>query len=82
MQLPATTEKNDWIKYMAMNANNTAWSLSTKDRTEAQDREMLNAAHAASYHWNEIGTAENKIRATMLLAEVHGLLGLGSTALE
>lgn len=82
MKLPVTTELRDWNRFMAVNANNLAWDLSTKNRSEAQDQEMLNAAHTAAFHWNEIGTAENNIRATMLLAEVYGLLGYGSTALQ
>ena len=42
---------------------------------------MLHAAHAAALHWAAIGTGLNQMRATMLLAEVHALLGKGKSAL-
>ncbi len=42
---------------------------------------MLGAAHASAYHWAQIGTELNRMRAAMLLAEVHALLGHGPTAL-
>ena len=42
---------------------------------------MLNAAHASAWHWARVGTELNRMRATMLLAEVHALLGLGRSAL-
>lgn len=42
---------------------------------------MLDAAHTSAWHWAQVGTELNRMRATMLLAEVHALLGHGSTAL-
>jgi hypothetical protein len=50
-------------------------------RSAAEDQEMLNAAHASAWHWAKVGTELNRMRATMLLAEVHALLGLGRSAL-
>jgi hypothetical protein len=81
MTTPQTTEVNDWEKFMAINANNLTWALTTKTRTSEEDEDMLNAAHAAAYHWKKVGTDLNYARAEMLLAEVHGLLGYGETAL-
>lgn len=75
-----STESQDWHKRFAMNCNNRAWELSIQHRTPAQDREMLDAAHASAWHWTKIGTELNHMRALMLLAEVHALLGFGSTA--
>jgi hypothetical protein len=46
-----------------------------------EDEEMLNAAHASALHWAQAGTELNRMRATMLLAEVHALLGNGKSAL-
>lgn len=43
---------------------------------------MLHAAHASAWHWSKVGTELNRMRATMLLAEVHALLGLGGPALR
>ena len=75
-------DARDWHKRFAINANNLAWDLSIQPRTSAQDREMLDAAHASSYHWRLIGTELNCMRAKMLLAEVHALLGDGAMALS
>jgi hypothetical protein len=71
-----------WQRKTAMRCNNRAWELSVKPRTHAEDREMLDAAHAAAFHWGEIGTELNRMRASMLLAEVHALLGNGALALR
>jgi hypothetical protein len=62
-------------------ANNRAWDLTLQLRDAAEDRQMLNAAHASAWHWSKVGTELNRTRATMLLAEVHALLGLGQSAL-
>jgi hypothetical protein len=42
---------------------------------------MQDAAHASAWHWAAVGNELNRMRATMLLAEVHALLGHGATAL-
>ena len=42
---------------------------------------MLNTAHASAWHWTKVGTELNRMRAVMLLAEVHALLGFGQSAL-
>ena len=49
------------------------------DRTSAA--ELLNAAHTAAFHWRALGEELNHMRATMLLANVHALLGHGRIAL-
>ncbi len=82
MSHPETTHVSEWERYMAISANNLAWGLTTKDRSNREDAEMLDAAHSAAFHWKKIGTELNVARANMLLAEVHGLLGLGETALQ
>jgi hypothetical protein len=55
--------------------------LSAQTRSAAEDQEMLDAAHAAAWHWAKVGAELNRMRATMLLAEVHALLGMGRSAL-
>jgi hypothetical protein len=75
------TEAQTWHRRFAMSCNNRAWDLSAEVRTAAEDREMLNAAHAAAWHWEQVGSELNRMRATMLLAEVHALLGMGPSAL-
>ncbi len=70
-----------WHRRFAAAANNRAWELSVQTRNATEDQEMLNAAHASAWHWTRVGTELNRMRATMLLAEVHALLGLGLSAL-
>ncbi len=70
-----------WHKHFAVEFNNRAWELTTLKRSTKKDHEMLNAAHASLLHWEAVGTEQNRMRAKMLLAEVHALLGYGSTAM-
>lgn len=74
-------DQQSWHKRFAIDCNNRAWELSSKPRTPAQDREMLDAAHAAAWHWSKVGNELRRMRATMLLAEVHALLGHGPDAI-
>jgi hypothetical protein len=41
---------------------------------------MLNAAHAAAFHWAKVGTELHQARARMLLGQVHAALGHGQIA--
>ena len=77
----ASEEVTTWHRRFAAAANNRAWDLSVQTRNAAEDQEMLNAAHASAWHWTKVGSELNRMRATMLLAEVHALLGLGQSAL-
>ena len=79
---PSDSDLQDWHKRFAAMANNRAWELSVLERTPEQDQEMLDAAHASAWHWSVIGTELNRMRSTMLLAEVHALLGFGASALR
>ena len=78
---PTDTDPHSWHRYFAMEYNNRAWDLSVEARSMEEDREMLNAAHASALHWGAAGTETHQMRATMLLAEVHALLGYGPSAL-
>lgn len=77
----ASEETTAWHRRFAAAANNRAWELSEQTRSSAEDQEMLNAAHASAWHWTKEGTELNRMRAIMLLAEVHALLGFGRSAL-
>ena len=67
----------------AVECNNLAWNLSNQpDRTAIHDEEMLDAAHAAAFHWAKVGTELHQARAKMLLGHVHAALGAGQTALK
>jgi hypothetical protein len=77
----ASEEIAAYHRRFAAASNNRAWDLSVRIRSAAEDQEMLDAAHAAAWHWKQVGTELHRMRATMLLAEVHALLGFGSSAL-
>jgi len=73
---PAADEEATWRRRLAARANNRAWTLSEQTtRTPEEDREMLQAAHAAMYLWSAIGTPLNIALAQLLLGQVHALLG-------
>lgn len=49
MQLPETKDVIDWQRRFAMTANNRAWQLAAlTERSEHEQREMLDTAHAAA----------------------------------
>jgi len=68
-------------RWFAVECNNAAWALATRDRTPDEDRELLDLAHAAEYHWRAVGTELHAMRALMLVAHAHASCGCGSTAL-
>jgi hypothetical protein len=80
---PASEAEAAAHRRMAMASNTRAWDLSVREaaRTPGEDLEMLDAAHASAWHWGQVGTELNRMRATMLLAEVHALLEDGPRAL-
>ncbi len=83
--MSTATDDNDapaWHRRFAAGCNNRAWDLATQPRTPAEDREMLDAAHASAWHWGRVGTELHRMRAQMLLAEVHALLGFGPSSLQ
>ena len=78
---PTDTQPQSWDRFFASQCNNRAWDLASRPRSAEESIEMLNAAHASAWHWSSAGTELNEMRAKMLLARVHTLLGFHSTAL-
>lgn len=68
-------------RYFAIECNNKAWSLVEAPELTTQREELLDLAHASAMHWQAIGNDLEKMRATMLLANVHAALGLGPSAM-
>ncbi len=67
----------------AVELNNLAWDLlETPNRTPADDERMIHAAHAACFHWLEVGGPLNHLRAECLLATAYASVGLGEAALR
>ena len=75
----ATPER--WHRFFGSTANNRAWELAELAAQDIDPREMLDAAHAAAWHWGQVGTELNRMRALMLVALTHAKVGLGATAL-
>lgn len=79
---PEDTRPDSWQRFFASTANNVAWQLAELPATDVDVRQLLNAAHAAAWHWESAGNELNHMRALMLLAQAHALAGLGTTALR
>ena len=81
MKSPEDTKPESWHRHFGSTANNGAWALAELPAGEISRDDLLDAAHAAAWHWRQIGTELNRMRAVMLLAEAHAKAGLGTTAL-
>ena len=81
MKSPEDTEPGSWHRFFGASANNAAWALAELPAAEVNLRELLDAAHAAAWHWQHVGSELNRMRALMLLAQAHARAGLGTTAL-
>jgi len=80
---PAPEDIRKWNRWFAVECNNRAWRLAEQAlRTPAEDEEMVHAAHAAALHWSKVGTELHRARASMLLGQVHALVGDGRRALH
>ena len=81
MKTPEDTKAESWHRFFGSSANNRAWDLAELPPERVDHRELLDAAHAAAWHWQAIGTELHRMRALMLLAQAHAMAGLGATAL-
>lgn len=60
---------------------NRVWTLLEQEsRTEAEDAEMIHAAHASCYNWMKIGTPINRARGEWQISRVYATLGLAESA--
>jgi hypothetical protein len=79
---PPQQEIDRWHRWFAVQCNNAAWNLTSKqDRTSGEDQEMLNLAYASAYHWSKAGQPIHVARADVTLSHAHSLLGDGDLAL-
>ncbi|HEY6408477.1 MAG TPA: hypothetical protein VIY29_13505 [Ktedonobacteraceae bacterium] len=71
---PVLTTEHEWHKKFALDLNHLVWTLLDKaDRTPAENDNMINAAHASHFHWDELGTAV-RTRGEWLIAHVYAVL--------
>jgi hypothetical protein len=70
-------------KHFAKSINGRVWELLGKpDRSQAENDEMLHAAHACAYHWKFAGTAVHQQRGEWLISHVHAVLGHANETLR
>jgi len=81
MPAPLDATPESWHKFFGSTANNRAWDLVESPTDSISPSELLDAAHAAAWHWRQVGTERQQMRALMLLAAAHAKMGLGATAL-
>ena len=78
-----TYDLNETHKYFAQSTNSRVWELLKKlNQSEAENDEMLHAAHASAYHWTSVGTPLHQQRGEWLISHVHVALGHGNEALR
>ena len=81
--MPDQTEIDKWHHWFAAECNNRAWDLAEKaERSADEDREMLLAAYAATFHWSKTGKPINEMRADFLLGHTLALSGDGVAAMK
>ena len=57
--------------HFAKKINGRVWELLGKEeRTQAQDEEMIHAAHASLYHWLQVGTGAHHQRGEWMISHV------------
>lgn len=69
-----------WHRFYAAEANNRAWDLSEACIDGSPPAELLDAAHAAAWHWHAVGTDLHRMRSLTLLALAHARATLGASA--
>lgn len=70
-------------RWFAIELNNLAWDLLEKsDRTPDETERMIHAAHAACFHWLQVGNLLNHLRAQNLLATVYARAGHAEAAVQ
>jgi hypothetical protein len=80
---PREEDLAEWHRWSAIECNNAAWQwVESAAPAPAETAAMHDAAHAAAWHWNAVGTPLNRARANMLLAFAHAYAGSGTLAIQ
>jgi hypothetical protein len=70
-------------RWFAVELNNLAWDVVETEVISPPDVErMIHAAHAACFHWLEVGDGLNHLRAQCLLATAYAKAGLAESAVR
>ncbi|HSN42523.1 MAG TPA: hypothetical protein VLR88_00540 [Propionibacteriaceae bacterium] len=66
---------------IAARLHNDTWSLLHQEaRTPRDDDRMLHMAHASRFHWDNVGTDQNRAIGEWQVSRVYATLGHGSSA--
>ncbi|WP_053367970.1 hypothetical protein [Bacillus sp. FJAT-27245] len=77
-----TTVDKEVHKKLAIELFNYTWDLiETPTRSEADDENMINAAHASRFHWGIAGTPLQFARGEWQTSRVYSLMGRAEPAL-
>jgi hypothetical protein len=72
-----------WHRIFAASAFNQAWDQIDKEWRSAEDEaSMLLAAFASRYHWEAVGTEENRVVGDWQIARVASMLGFAPIAMR
>ena len=70
-------------RQLAVELYNHVWSLLRKEtRTREEEDEMVDAAHASSYHWRRVGTAKNRVRSEWQISRAYAVARRAEPALH
>ena len=80
---PGSEEASTWHRRFGAGANDRAWTLTEQSSlSPSEESELLDAAHAAAFHWRQIGSESEVAHAELLLGRAHALLGNGMLAMR
>ena len=73
---PPPTLDPETHRALAAGLFNRTWDLlEREDRTARDDAELIDTAHASSWHWRQVGNTANEARGHWILARVYSVLG-------
>jgi hypothetical protein len=76
-------DASTWHRIFAASSFNQAWDLIEKpDRTPEDNSAMLSATFASRYHWEVVGTDENRVVGDWQIAHIASLLGMADLSLS
>jgi hypothetical protein len=76
-------DASTWHRIFAASSFNQAWDLiEQSDRTPEDDAAMLAATFASRYHWEVVGTDENRVVGDWQIAHIASLLGMADLSLS
>ena len=76
-----SSESLEDARALAMRLYNETWDLLNNESRSARETDrMLHMAHASRFHWDEVGTDQNRAIGEWLVSRVHATLGLADSA--